>query len=132
MNVLLQKCRDFKKRIYVCFIDFEKAFDRVEHDKSIHALNQTGIDAKDIALLKNLYWNQSAVVKVEDLETEKVEISRGVRQGCVLSPMLFNLYSEMVFNQAVDSRIGVKIDSKNTQFSSKIDFNINELRCKYK
>ncbi|XP_077292468.1 uncharacterized protein LOC143915631 [Arctopsyche grandis] len=109
MNVLLQKCRDFKKRIYVCFIDFEKAFDRVEHDKLIHALNQTGIDAKDIALLKNLYWNQSAVVKVEDLETEKVGISRGVRQGCVLSPMLFNLYSEMVFNQAVDSRIEVKI-----------------------
>ncbi|XP_077301158.1 uncharacterized protein LOC143921680 [Arctopsyche grandis] len=109
MNVLLQKCRDFKKRIYICFIDFEKAFDRVEHDKLIHALNQTGIDAKDIALLKNLYWNQSAVVKVEDLETLKVEISRGVRQGCVLSPMLFNLYSEMVFNQAVDSRIGVKI-----------------------
>lgn len=111
MNVLLQKCKEFQKRVFVCFIDFEKAFDRVQHTQLIEALHRIGLDDRDVRLLKNLYWNQSAVVRVDDgSETDRVPIKRGVRQGCVLSPDLFNVYSEIIFLEALEDRTeGVRI-----------------------
>lgn len=111
MNVLLQKCREFQKPVFVCFIDFEKAFDRVRHVRLIETLQRMEIEDRDILLLKNLYWNQSAIVRVDDnSETDCVPIERGVRQGCVLSPILFNVYSEMIFNDALQNRTeGVRI-----------------------
>ena len=111
MNILLQKCKEFQKPVFICFIDFEKAFDRVQHSALIEALGQIGLDDLDVQLLKNLYWNQSATVQVDAVhQTNRVPIKRGVRQGCVLSPMLFNVYSEIVFREALQDRTeGVRI-----------------------
>ena len=55
----------------------------------------------DVALIQNVYWNQTAAVKVNDKISMRVPIKRGVRQGCVLSPILFNIYSERVFRKAL-------------------------------
>lgn len=112
--VLAQKCYDQQKDIFICFIDFEKAFDRVRHDLLLERLKEVGLDGKDIRLLENLYWNQKARIRIEGSTSAEVEIRRGVRQGCVLSPLLFNLYSEFLFKEALeDSKDGVKVNGVN-------------------
>lgn len=102
MQVLVQRCQDMNKDVYLCFIDYEKAFDRVRHQQMLEILQRVGLDNRDLRIIANLYWNQRANVRVEDALSEEVLIKRGVRQGCVLSPMLFNLYSEAILSQALD------------------------------
>lgn len=110
MNVILQKSCEFRKNVYVCFIDFQRAFDSVCHRQLFECLDNIGIDSQDAKILKQLYRNQTARVKVEHLTTEAIPIERGVRQGCVLSPALFNLYSEQIFREALaDCNVGVRI-----------------------
>ncbi|CAK1603571.1 unnamed protein product [Parnassius mnemosyne] len=96
IQVLVQKCLDMQQDVFLCFIDYEKAFDRVLHDSLIAILQNIGLDGKDIRIILNLYWNQRATVRVDNEETAHIEIKRGVQQGCILSPTLFNLYSETI------------------------------------
>lgn len=96
INILIQKALDVNKDIYACFIDFEKAFDKVQHDKLKQILIEKNINSKDLQIIKCLYWNQTAQIKVDEELSEDIMILRGVRQGCVLSPMLFNIYSEAI------------------------------------
>lgn len=111
IQVLIQRCRDVEVDVFLCFIDFEKAFDRVQHDKMIEILKSTGIDDKDLRFVANLYWQQNATVKVNNKMTENIEIHRGVRQGCILSPMIFNIYSEKIFDEALTgSKEGIKVN----------------------
>ncbi|KAI5718027.1 hypothetical protein M8J77_015079 [Diaphorina citri] len=110
VQVLVQRCLDMNKNVYGCFIDFEKAFDRVQHGKLIEILKKTNIDERDIRIIGNLYWKQKSTVKTENEETGEVFIRRGVRQGCILSPLLFNLYSEEIFKEALeDTEEGINI-----------------------
>ena len=103
LQILVQRCWDVNKDVYLCFIDYEKAFDRVQHSKLIEILKNTGIDSKDLRIITNLYWNQTANVKIEGAFTDTVKIMRGVRQGCVLSPLLFNMYAEAIFTEALEN-----------------------------
>uniref|UniRef100_A0A8D8SH15 Craniofacial development protein 2 n=1 Tax=Cacopsylla melanoneura TaxID=428564 RepID=A0A8D8SH15_9HEMI len=102
IQVLFQRCRDVNCDLYICLIDYEKAFDRVKHDKMMEILKETGINDKDLRIIGNLYWNQTANLRTEGEHTENVKIMRGVRQGCVISPLIFNLYSERIFCEALD------------------------------
>lgn len=113
LNVLAQRCLDMNHDIYLCFVDFEKAFDKVQHGKLIEILNSKNIDSRNIEIISRLYWNQTAKVKVDNQFTENIEIQRGVRQGCVLSPLLFNVYSEAIFqNTLSDSKEGISINGE--------------------
>lgn len=103
-QVLIQRTRDMNNDVYVCFLDYEKAFDRVQHNKLLDILNNMGLDTKDVRIIQNLYWKQTATVRVEDDTTEEVQILRGVRQGCILSPVLFNLYAEAIFDEALENK----------------------------
>ena len=96
--------------IYLCFIDYEKAFDRVKHEKIIECMENLDIDGKDISLImiRNLYWNQIAYMRTEDRLSLEIHIKRGVRQGCVLSPCPFNLYTENIFG-AMNTNKGITI-----------------------
>lgn len=105
LSVLAQRCRDMSVDLYACFIDFQKAFDRVKHDVLIEILKDIGLDGKDVRIIANLYWNQTAVVRVDNTNSESVNIKRGVRQGCILSPLLFNVYSERIFREAISERM---------------------------
>lgn len=113
LNILLQKCRDQRKDVFACFVDFEKAFDKVKHTELINILQKIGVDTKDIRIIRNLYWNQNARVKIGDRLTNRLDIQRGVRQGCILSPTLFNLYSDQIFKTALeDQPHGIKINGE--------------------
>lgn len=94
--------------MYACFIDYEKAFDRVDHQKLIDCLKSVGMRGKDIRFIRNLYWNQEAYIRLGSGTSDKIKIKRGVRQGCILSPLLFILYTEMIF-RAVEGKRGVEI-----------------------
>lgn len=110
-QVLVQNCYDQRKDVCLCFLDYEKAFDRVQHHKLIQLLRKLDIDQKDIRCIENLYWYQNAQIKVDNNTSNSVQIKRGVRQGCVLSPLLFNIYSEAIFQEALeDIEKGIKVN----------------------
>ena len=95
--------------VSVCFIDFEKAFDRVNWVKMMQILKQIGVDWRDRRLIRDLYMNQEAFVRVNGELTEPGIIGRGVRQGCLMSPLLFSLYIEEMMKEAmVDLHEGVQ------------------------
>ena len=95
----------------ICFVDLEKAFDRVTWDKLISILKDKGIDWKERRIIWNLYRGQRISIKVGKEETEEVEISRGVRQGCPMSPILFNIYLEDMIIEHLEGR-GVHIGGR--------------------
>ena len=88
----MEKTREFQKNIYFCFIDCPKAFDCVDHNKLWNILKEMGIPDHLTCLLRNLYAGQEA--------TGLFQIGKGVHQGCILSPCLFNLYAEYIMRNA--------------------------------
>ena len=88
-----KKAREFQKNIYFCFIDYAKAFDCVGHNKLWKILQDMGIPDHLACLLRNLYAGQEATVRTEHGTTGWFQIGKGVYQGCILSPYLFNFYA---------------------------------------
>ena len=80
-----------QKNIYFCFIDYTKAFDCVDHNKLWKVLQEMGIPDHVTCLLRNVYAGQEATVGIAHGTTDWFQIGKGVRQGCILSPCLFNL-----------------------------------------
>ena len=80
-----------RKNIFFCFIDYAKAFDCVDHNKLWDNLQEMGIPDHLTCLLRNLYAGQEATVRNGHGTTDWFQIGKGVRQGCILSPCLFNL-----------------------------------------
>ena len=112
---IMEKAREFKKNIYFCFIDYAKAFDYVDHNKLWTILKETGIPDHLTCLLRILYTGQEATVRTGHGTTDRFQIGKGVCQGCILSPCLFNLYSEYIMrNTGLDeSQAGIKIAGRN-------------------
>ena len=93
---IMEKAREFQKNIYLCFIDYAKAFDCVGHNKLWKILREMGIPDRLTYLLRNLYVGQEAAVKTGHGTTDLFQIGKGVHEGCILSPCLFNLYAEYI------------------------------------
>ena len=91
---IIKKAREFQKNIYFCFIDYAKAFDCVDHKIPWKILKEMGIPDCLTCLLRKLYAGQEATVKTRHGTTDWFQITKGVRQGCIFSPCLFNLYAE--------------------------------------
>ena len=91
---IMEKAREFQKNIYFCFIDYAKAFDCEDHKKLWKILKEMGIPDHLTCLLRNLYAGQEATVRTGHGPTDCFQIGKGVRQGCILSLCLFNLYHE--------------------------------------
>ena len=100
MSWIIQKAREFQKNIYFCFIDYVKAFDCVDHKKLWKILQAMGIPDYPTCLLRNLYAGQEATVRTGHGTTDWFQIGKGVCQGCILSPSLFNLYAEYFMRNA--------------------------------
>ena len=92
----MEKAREFQKNIYFCFIDYAKAIDCVDHNKLWKILKEMGIPDHLTCLLRNLYAAQKATVRTGQGTTDWFQIGKGGRQGCILSPCLFNLYAEYI------------------------------------
>ena len=116
---IIEKTREFQKNIYFCFIDYTKAFDCVDHNK-LYILQEMGIPDHHTCLLKNLYAGQEATVRTGQGTTDWFQIGKGVRQVCILSSCLFNLYAEYIMQNARldEAQAGIKIAG----------ININNLR----
>ena len=83
----IEKAREFQKNIYFCFIDYAKAFDRVDHNKLWKILKEMGIPDHHTCLLRNLYAGQEATVRTGHEKIDWFQIEKGVYQGCILSPV---------------------------------------------
>ena len=92
---IMEKAREFQKNIYFCFIDYAKAVDCVDHHK-LWKIQEMGIPDHLTFLLRNLYAGQEATVRTGHGTTEYFQIGKGVCQGCILSPCLFNFYTEYI------------------------------------
>ena len=97
---IIKKAREFQKNIYFCFIDYPKAFDYVDHNKPWKSLKEVGIPDHLTCLLRNLYTGQEATVRTGHGTTDWFQIGKGVRQGCILLPCLFNLHAEYIMRNA--------------------------------
>jgi len=112
IRMLAERAIEMQGDLYLCFIDYTKAFDRVQHEKLLQDLIDLDLDGKDLRFIRNLYWEQTACIRVENELSEYVDIKRGVRQGCVFSPDLFNLYGEKIFRE-IDELEGVRVGGYN-------------------
>ena len=104
-----------KKKIYFCFIEYIKAFDGVNHNKLWKTFKEMGIPDHLTFLLRNLYTGQEAMVRTIHGTTDWFKIGKGVHQGCILSPCLFNLYVEYIMGSVRlgESQAGIKIAGRN-------------------
>ena len=93
---IIEKAREFQKNIYFCFIDYAKAFDCVVHSQLWKILQEMRIPEHLMCFLRNLYAGQEATVRTGHGTTDQFQIRKGVRQGCILSPCLFNLHAEYI------------------------------------
>ena len=97
---IIEKAREFQKNIYFRFINYDKAFDYVDHNKLWKILKEMGIPDHLTCLLRNLYVGQEATVRTEHGTTDWFQIGKGVCQDCILSPCLFNLYAEYIMRNS--------------------------------
>ena len=111
---IIEKAKELQKNIYFCFIDYDKALDCMDHNKLWKILKEMGIPDHLTCLLKNLYAGQEATVRT-GYETDWFQIGKGVRQGCILSPCLFNFYAEYIMRNAglEEAQAAIKIARRN-------------------
>ena len=111
----MEKTREYQKDVYVCFIDYSKAFDCIDHDKLWNCLKLMGIPEHLQELIRSLCENQEATVRTAFGNTNWFKISKGIRKGGILSSALFNLYAETIMRRCNldESLIGVKIGGRN-------------------
>jgi uncharacterized membrane protein len=113
LRTLYERSLEHNNRVYICYVDYEKAFDRVNWVKMMEILLDIGVDWRDRRLIWNLYNRQMAYVKIGENLSEGCAIGRGVRQGCSLSPLLFIIYDEALTREAINNiEKGVKVGGK--------------------
>ena len=121
IHCIIKEARKFQKNIYFCFTDYAKAFDCVDHNKLWKILEETGIPEHLTRHLRNLHAGQKATVRTGHGTTDCFQIGKGVLQGCILSPCLFNLHAEYIMRNAGldEAQAGIRIARRN----------INNLKC---
>ena len=102
----MEKTMEFQQPLFLCFIDYTKAFDCVQHQKLWRVMHEMGFSTHLIILIKSLYDGQEATVRTECGDSDWFTIGQGVRQGCILSPYLFNIYAEYIMRIALDGYEG--------------------------
>ena len=112
---IIEKAREFQKSTYFCSIDHANTFDCVDDNKLWKILQQMGIPDHLTCLLRNLYAGQEATVRTGHGTTDWFQIGKGVRQGCILSLCLFNLYAEYIMRNVGlnEAQSGIKTAGRN-------------------
>src|SRR6478609_509523 len=113
MRMICKRSLEFENNVYICFVDFEKAFNTVNWEKMMKVLQSIGVDWRDQRMISELYMNQEAVVRIASGESDSGIIGRGVKQGCPLSPLLFSIYAEMTMKEALENvEEGIRVDGE--------------------
>ena len=117
---IMEKAKEFQKNIYFCFIDSAKAFDSMDHDKLWKILKEMGVPDHLTCVLRNLFAGQEATVRTRHGTMDWFQIGKGVHQGCILSPCLFNLCAEYIIQNAGldDLQAGIRIARRNINNSN--------------
>ena len=112
---IIQKATEFQKNIYFCFIDYAKAFDCVHHNKLWKILQEMGTPDHSTCLQRNLYAGQETTVRNGHGTMDWFQTGKGVPQGCIFLPWLFNLYAEYImWNARLDeAKAVIKIAGRN-------------------
>ena len=112
---IIEKAREFQRNIYFCFVDYAKDFNCVDHNKPWKTPKEMGIPDHLTCLLRNLYADQEATVRTRHGTMDWFQIGKGVCQGCILSPCLFNLYPEHIRQNARldEAQAGIKTARRN-------------------
>ena len=119
---ILKNAREFQKNIYLCFIDYFsqrlKPFDCLDYNKLWKIHQEMGIPNHLTCLLRNLYADQEATVRTRHGKIDWFQVGKGVRQGCILSPCLFNLYAEYIMQNARldEPQAAIKIARRNINY----------------
>ncbi len=108
MNVrqIIEKCREFNIPAVLCFIDYAKAFDCVKWKELYEVLREMGVPSHLVNMVESLYGDNTMVVKMDGEESSDFRAGQGVRQGCILSPLLFNIYGERIIREALENWSG--------------------------
>ena len=119
IHLLIKKAGEFQRNIYFCFIDYTKAFDCVDLNKLWKIVQEMWIPDHLICLLRNLYAGQEATARTVHGTTDWFQTGKGVHQGCILSPCLFNFCAEYIMRNAGldEAQAGIKIAGRNTNNS---------------
>ena len=99
---MMETAKQHNRNVYMCFIDYKKAFDCVDHERLWVILKEMGVPVHLIVLLQKLYTKQEATIRTEFGETDTINIGKGVRQGCILSPLLCNIYAENIMREVLE------------------------------
>ena len=113
LRMVGERALQMGKQLFLCFVDYQKAFDRVSHDKLVEVLERAEIPELERRLIINLYWDQKAKIRVGKENSREFRIERGVRQGCIISPILFNLYTEYMIQEALGELEGISVNGVN-------------------
>ena len=112
---IIEKATEFQENIYFCFIDYAKAFDCLDHNKLWTILQEMEIPDHLTCFLRNLYAGQEATFRSGHGNRDWFQIGKGVCQGCILSPCLFNLFAKYIIRNAelYEAQTGIKIARRN-------------------
>ena len=91
LRTISERLIEKKRQLFVCFIDYDKAFDKVNHNKLIEIMQKTGILQRETQHIANLYFKQKAKIRGKEILSESFLIEKGVRQGCILSPTMYTI-----------------------------------------
>ncbi|XP_028034121.1 uncharacterized protein LOC114245976 [Bombyx mandarina] len=103
LRLIVEKCYEYNTPVFMCFVDYQNAFDCVKWEKLWETLSETGVPSHLVMLIRNLYESGVGSVSVENATSSKFRFQKGVRQGCVISPILFNIYGEYIMRQTLEN-----------------------------
>ena len=112
VNQIIEKSNEFNKQLCIAFIDYEKAFDSVEHEDIFTALRNIAINETYIKIIEDIYTGATAKIHIEEQTSEEIKIMRGVRQGDPISPKLFTATIEQIFKNSELNPRGIDIDGE--------------------
>jgi hypothetical protein len=112
LRMLGERAIEMQKDLYICFIDYQKAFDSIKHKQMMDILINLDMDENDIRMMKNMYWSQTAAIRVDGEMGKWVKIEKGTWQGSPFSPDQFNLYAEDIIKE-IKEQEGIKVGGTN-------------------